>query len=81
MRRIKMVGLLVGLSLLGLVFALQWGQGENAAAASNANHKIIAEPGALICFAGPRVIAQTIRQKLPPGFQRAEYLLDIEMLN
>ncbi|MCX5750296.1 MAG: acetyl-CoA carboxylase, carboxyltransferase subunit beta [Candidatus Saganbacteria bacterium] len=34
----------------------------------------LAEPGALICFAGPRVIEQTIRQKLPPGFQRAEYL-------
>ena len=36
---------------------------------------ILAEPGALICFAGPRVIEQTIRQKLPPGFQRAEFLL------
>lgn len=36
---------------------------------------IIAEPGALIGFAGPRVIEQTIRQKLPKGFQRAEYLL------
>jgi len=35
----------------------------------------IAEPGALIGFAGPRVIEQTIRQKLPPGFQRAEFLL------
>ncbi|SHO66143.1 acetyl-CoA carboxylase carboxyl transferase subunit beta [Pseudoxanthobacter soli DSM 19599] len=35
----------------------------------------IAEPGALICFAGPRVIEQTIREKLPDGFQRAEYLL------
>ncbi|MDB5590521.1 acetyl-CoA carboxylase, carboxyltransferase subunit beta [Enterovirga sp.] len=34
----------------------------------------IAEPGALIGFAGPRVIEQTIREKLPPGFQRAEYL-------
>ncbi|MGD0891715.1 MAG: acetyl-CoA carboxylase, carboxyltransferase subunit beta [Terracidiphilus sp.] len=34
----------------------------------------IAEPGALICFAGPRVIEQTIRQKLPEGFQRAEFL-------
>ena len=34
----------------------------------------IAEPGALICFAGPRVIEQTIREKLPEGFQRAEYL-------
>jgi len=35
----------------------------------------IAEPGALIGFAGPRVIEQTIRQKLPDGFQRAEFLL------
>ena len=37
---------------------------------------IIAEPGALICFAGPRVIEQTIGQKLPEGFQRAEFLLE-----
>lgn len=37
---------------------------------------IIAEPGALICFAGPRVIAQTIRETLPEGFQRSEFLLD-----
>ncbi|MEM9198138.1 MAG: acetyl-CoA carboxylase, carboxyltransferase subunit beta [Pseudomonadota bacterium] len=36
----------------------------------------IAEPGALICFAGPRVIEQTIREKLPEGFLRSEYLLD-----
>ena len=36
---------------------------------------IIAEPKALIGFAGPRVIENTIRQKLPPGFQRAEFLL------
>jgi len=36
----------------------------------------VAEPGALIGFAGPRVIEQTIRQKLPEGFQRAEFLLD-----
>lgn len=35
---------------------------------------IIAEPGALIGFAGPRVIEQTIKQKLPGGFQRAEFL-------
>ena len=35
----------------------------------------IAEPGALIGFAGQRVIEQTIREKLPEGFQRAEYLL------
>ena len=37
---------------------------------------IIGEPGALIGFAGPRVIEQTIRQKLPPGFQRSEFLVD-----
>ncbi|QDL91771.1 acetyl-CoA carboxylase carboxyltransferase subunit beta [Paroceanicella profunda] len=41
----------------------------------------IAEPNALICFAGPRVIAQTIRETLPEGFQRAEYLLDHGMLD
>lgn len=37
---------------------------------------IISEPGALICFAGPRVIEQTTRQKLPQGFQKAEFLLE-----
>ena len=41
----------------------------------------IAEPDALIGFAGPRVIEQTIRQKLPPGFQRSEYLLEHGMLD
>ncbi|QEM67808.1 acetyl-CoA carboxylase carboxyltransferase subunit beta [Geobacter sp. FeAm09] len=41
----------------------------------------IAEPKALIGFAGPRVIEQTIRQKLPEGFQRAEYLLDHGMVD
>ena len=41
----------------------------------------IAEPGALICFAGPRVIEQTIREKLPEGFQRSEYLLEHGMLD
>ena len=41
----------------------------------------IAEPNALICFAGPRVIEQTIGEKLPEGFQRAEYLLDHGMLD
>ena len=35
-----------------------------------------AEPGALICFAGPRVIEQTVREKLPDGFQRSEFLLE-----
>jgi len=42
---------------------------------------IIAEPGALIGFAGPRVIEQTIRQKLPKGFQRSEFLLAHGMLD
>jgi acetyl-CoA carboxylase carboxyl transferase subunit beta len=37
---------------------------------------VIAEPNALIGFAGPRVIEQTVREKLPDGFQRAEFLLD-----
>jgi len=42
---------------------------------------IIAEPKALIGFAGPRVIEQTIRQKLPEGFQRSEFLLDRGMID
>ena len=37
---------------------------------------VIAEPNALICFTGPRVIEQTIKEKLPEGFQRSEFLLD-----
>jgi acetyl-CoA carboxylase carboxyl transferase subunit beta len=41
----------------------------------------IAEPNALMCVAGPRVIEQTIREKLPEGFQRAEYLLEHGMLD
>jgi acetyl-CoA carboxylase carboxyl transferase subunit beta len=41
----------------------------------------IAEPGALIGFAGPRVIEQTIRQKLPEGFQTSEFLLQHGMLD
>jgi acetyl-CoA carboxylase carboxyl transferase subunit beta len=41
----------------------------------------LAEPGALIGFAGPRVIEQTIREKLPEGFQRAEYLLEHGMID
>ena len=42
---------------------------------------IIGEPKALIGFAGPRVIEQTIRQKLPKGFQRSEFLLDHGMID
>ena len=42
---------------------------------------IISEPKALICFAGPRVIEQTIKQKLPEGFQRAEFLLEHGMVD
>lgn len=41
----------------------------------------IAEPGAMIAFSGPRVIEQTIREKLPDGFQRAEYLLEHGMID
>jgi acetyl-CoA carboxylase carboxyl transferase subunit beta len=41
----------------------------------------LAEPGALIGFAGQRVIEQTIREKLPEGFQRSEYLLEHGMLD
>jgi len=41
----------------------------------------VAEPKALIGFAGPRVIEQTIRQKLPEGFQRSEFLLDHGMID
>jgi acetyl-CoA carboxylase carboxyl transferase subunit beta len=41
----------------------------------------IAEPGALIGFAGPRVIQDTINEKLPEGFQRAEYLLEHGMVS
>ena len=37
---------------------------------------VIAEPGALIGFAGPRVIEQTVREKLPDGFQRSDFLLE-----
>jgi acetyl-CoA carboxylase carboxyl transferase subunit beta len=42
---------------------------------------ILAEPGALIGFAGPRVIATTLKQDLPPGFQRAEFLLEKGMID
>ena len=42
---------------------------------------VLAEPGALIGFAGPRVIEQTIRQQLPPGFQRSEFLLEHGMVD
>ena len=41
----------------------------------------IAEPNALICFAGPRVIKDTIREELPEGFQRSEYLLEHGMID
>jgi acetyl-CoA carboxylase carboxyl transferase subunit beta len=41
----------------------------------------LAEPGAMIAFSGPRVIEQTIKQTLPPGFQRAEYLLEHGMID
>jgi len=56
---------------------------QEGIAAEDAESEMVgaAEPGALIGFAGPRVIEQTIRQKLPPGFQRSEFLLEHGMLD
>jgi acetyl-CoA carboxylase carboxyl transferase subunit beta len=55
--------------------------GGVAASLSMLGDLIIAEPGALIGFAGPRVIEGTIKQKLPEGFQRSEFLLEHGMLD
>jgi acetyl-CoA carboxylase carboxyl transferase subunit beta len=55
--------------------------GGVAASFSMLGDIIISEPGALIGFAGPRVIEQTIKQKLPAGFQRAEFLLEHGMVD
>ena len=55
--------------------------GGVAASYSMLGDLIVAEPGALIGFAGPRVIEQTIRQKLPEGFQRSEFLLEHGMID
>lgn len=49
--------------------------GGVSASVSTLGDIIIVEPGALVCFAGPRVIEKTINQKLPKGFQKAEFLL------
>jgi len=55
--------------------------GGVAASVAMLGDLIIAEPAALIGFAGPRVIEQTIRQQLPPGFQRSEFLLEHGMVD
>ena len=55
--------------------------GGVAASFAMLGHIIIAEPRALIGFAGPRVIEQTIREVLPEGFQRSEFLLEHGMLD
>ena len=55
--------------------------GGVAASFASLGDVILAEPGALIGFAGPRVIEQTLRQKLPEGFQRSEFLLQHGMLD
>jgi len=55
--------------------------GGVAASVAMLGDMIIAEPDALIGFAGPRVIEQTIRQQLPPGFQRSEFLLEHGMVD
>ena len=55
--------------------------GGVAASVAMLGDVILAEPDALIGFAGPRVIEQTIRQQLPPGFQRSEFLLEHGMVD
>jgi len=55
--------------------------GGVAASVAMLGDLILAEPDALIGFAGPRVIEQTIRQQLPPGFQRSEFLLEHGMVD
>jgi len=55
--------------------------GGVAASFSMLGDVIIAEPRSLVGFAGPRVIEQTIKQQLPPGFQRAEFLLEHGMID
>ena len=55
--------------------------GGVSASFANLGDIIIAEPKSLICFAGPRVIEQTVGQKLPKGFQRAEFLLEHGMID
>jgi len=55
--------------------------GGVTASFASATDLILAEPGALIGFAGPRVIATTLKQDLPPGFQRAEFLLEKGMID
>ena len=55
--------------------------GGVSASFANLGDIILAEPGALICFAGPRVIEQTIGEKLPEGFQRAEFLEEHGMVD
>jgi acetyl-CoA carboxylase beta subunit len=66
-RRVKTEGLWINCSNCR---AIIWKQDLEA------NARVCPEPGALIGFAGPRVIEQTIRQRLPAGFQRSEFLLD-----
>lgn len=55
--------------------------GGVSASFANLGDIILAEPKALICFAGPRVIEQTIGEKLPKGFQRSEFLLEHGMID
>jgi acetyl-CoA carboxylase carboxyl transferase subunit beta len=55
--------------------------GGTTASFASLGDVILAEPKAVIGFAGPRVIAQTIRQELPPGFQRSEFLLEHGMVD
>jgi acetyl-CoA carboxylase carboxyl transferase subunit beta len=67
--------------LLHIVIQVHPTTGGVTASFASLGDVIIAEPGALIGFAGPRVIQQTIKQDLPEGFQRSEFLLDHGMLD
>ena len=84
MQMAKTTAALARLRRLGLPYVsvlLHPTTGGVAASFAMLGDVILAEPGALIGFAGPRVIEQTIRQKLPEGFQRSEFLLDHGMID
>lgn len=67
--------------LFSIALLLDPTTGGTTASFATLTDVLVSEPGALIGFAGPRVIEQTIREKLPPGFQRSEYLLAHGMLD
>ena len=75
---VVMEGTLEGLPVVAACFEFDFMGGSMGSVVGFAflGDVVIAEPNALVGFAGPRVIEQTVREKLPPGFQRAEFLLE-----